>query len=93
MKKHMNIHMLTLVQFVKTFENSAKLSNCEVKLRNASGVQMKVYGSCRTKIELGRTVFPARFIVVDNLKRPAILGRDFMSRYNVIMNYVLMNQV
>ena len=61
------------------------LSNTHV--RSATGNNLSPMGIVNCTFELGKTVFTNDFIVCQNLKRPLILGRDFLMKNRVTVRY------
>ena len=61
------------------------LSNTHV--RSATGSNLSPLGIINCTFELGKTAFTSDFIVCKNLKRPLILGRDFLIRNRVTVRY------
>ena len=47
------------------------------KLRNASGMDMKIHGLTTIKFKMGNTIFVQDFMICEDLVRPCIIGRDF----------------
>jgi transposase InsO family protein len=80
-----DVSVLQYKEFKRIFGNN-KLSKCDLNLRNASGMPMKVMGCCKTKIEIGGSLFPQKLLVLETLKRPVILGRDFMTQYKTVLS-------
>ena len=52
----------------------------EVKIRSATGRDVQTLGKTRTQFKLGITTYTSEFIVCKNLRRPAVLGIDFLRK-------------
>ena len=61
------------------------LSNIHV--RSATGNNLYPLGIVNCTFELGKTAFTSDFIVCKNLRKPLILGQDFLIRNQVTVRY------
>ena len=52
----------------------------EVRIRSATGRDVQTLGKTRTQFKLGITNYTSEFIVCKNLRRPAVLGIDFLRK-------------
>ena len=52
----------------------------EVKIRSATGRDVQTLGKTKTQFKLGVTTYTSEFIVCKNLRRPAVLGIDFLRK-------------
>ena len=52
----------------------------EVKIRSATGRDVETLGKTKTQFKLGVTTYTSEFIVCKNLRRPAVLGIDFLRK-------------
>ena len=52
----------------------------EVRIRSATGRDVQTLGKTRTQFKLGITTYTSEFIVCKNLRRPAVLGIDFLRK-------------
>ena len=52
----------------------------EVKIRSATGRDVQTLGKTKTQFKLGITTYTSEFIVCKNLRRPAVLGIDFLRK-------------
>ena len=74
-------------QFFKKLQGKGfQLKSAGVKLRAASGAFLQVLGSIRLRFEVQGKCFRQTFIIVENLNRDCILGRDFLANYNCIID-------
>ena len=55
----------------------------DVKIRSATGRDVQTLGKTRTQFKLGITTYTSEFIVCRNLRRPAILGIDFLRKNRI----------
>ena len=67
-------------------QNSKPLEEVNLSLRSASGNLLKVYGQTVVNITMGNRSFETLVKVVDLGDRTTILGLDFMTTYNCILN-------
>ena len=67
---------LTKIQFIQN-----------ISVRSATGSNLTPIGLVNCSFELGRIKFNGDFIVCKNLTRPLILGRDFLIRNHVTVQY------
>ena len=76
------------IGFCKDMEsqNSKPLEEVNLSLRSASGNLLKVYGQTVVNITMGNRSFETLVKVVDLGDRTTILGLDFMTTYNCILN-------
>ena len=76
------------IGFYKDMEsqNSKPLEEVNLSLRSASGNLLKVYGQTVVNITMGNRSFETLVKVVDLGDRTTILGLDFMTTYNCILN-------
>ena len=51
-----------------------------VRIRSATGRDVQTLGRTKTQFKLGVTTYTSEFIVCRNLRRPAILGIDFLRK-------------
>ena len=51
-----------------------------VRIRSATGRDVQTLGKAKTQFKLGITTYTSEFIVCKNLRRPAILGIDFLRK-------------
>ena len=51
-----------------------------VRIRSATGRDVQILGKTRTQFKLGVTTYTSEFIVCKNLRRPAVLGIDFLRK-------------
>ena len=58
-----------------------------ISVRSATGSNLTPIGLVNCSFELGRIKFNSDFIVCKNLTRPLILGRDFLIRNHVTVQY------
>ena len=59
-----------------------QMTNSSVTVNTASGQNIGVTGDICISFKIGRTYsFTHRFVVLENLSRPFILGEDFMSKH------------
>ena len=54
-----------------------------VRIRSATGRDVQILGKTRTQFKLGVTTYTSEFIVCQNLRRPAVLGIDFLERIDL----------
>ena len=52
----------------------------DVRIRSATGRDVQTLGRTVTQFKLGVTTYTAEFIICRNLRRPAILGIDFLRK-------------
>ena len=52
----------------------------EVKIRSATGRDVQTLGKTKTQFKLRVTTYTSEFIVCKNLRRPAVLGIDFLRK-------------
>ena len=55
----------------------------DVKIRSATGRDVQTLGKTRTQFKLGVTTYISEFIFCRNLRRPAILGIDFLRKNRI----------
>ena len=67
-------------------ENSKLLEEVNLSLRSASGNLLKVYGQTVANITIGNRSFETLVNVADLGDKTTILGLDFMTMYNCILN-------
>ena len=58
-----------------------------MKLVNADGSGVVPMGSANMRINLGDTEISQDFVVVDKLSAPAILGCNFLKKYNILIDF------
>ena len=65
--------------------NDAKLMPMmrDVRIRSATGRDVQTIGKTRTQFKLGVTTYTSEFIVCKNLRRPAVLGIDFLRKNRI----------
>ena len=51
-----------------------------VRIRSATGRDVQILGETRTHFKLGVTTYTSEFLVCKNLRRPAVLGIDFLRK-------------
>ena len=51
-----------------------------IRIRSATGRDVQTIGKTRTQFKLGVTTYTTEFIVCKNLRRPAVLGIDFLRK-------------
>lgn len=56
-------------------------------LRTAGGYGVSVIGETIEKIKIARKWFSVKFLVIENLPRPMILGTEFLSEHGVIIDF------
>ena len=56
-------------------------------LRTASGTPLYVIGSCDLNINFSGLIVPHNVLIVRNLQENLILGSDFLSQNDVIIDY------
>ena len=54
-----------------------------VRIRSATGRDVQTLGRTKAQFKLGITTYCSEFIVCRNLRRPAILGIDFLRKYRL----------
>ena len=54
-----------------------------VRIRSATGRDVQTLGKTKTQFKLGVTTYTSEFIVCRNLRRPAILGIDFLRKNRI----------
>ena len=52
----------------------------DVRIRSATGRDVQTLGKTRIQFKLGITTYTTEFIVCKNLRRPAVLGIDFLRK-------------
>ena len=61
-----------------SLNNKPKLYDCSTNLTTASGDLLSVLGKGRIKLRIAKQFIEHEFVIVDNLNRNGILGRDFL---------------
>ena len=75
-------------QFYKEiFGKNARPRLTGTKLRTADGGLMPLLGETFIHFEISGKVYPHTCLVVRNLNHGLILGRDFMTKYNMVLNF------
>ena len=54
-----------------------------IRIRSATGRDVQTLGRAITQFKLGVTTYTLEFLVCRNLRRPAILGIDFLSKNRI----------
>ena len=57
-----------------------------IRVQTANGVLMRVRGTVRLPIQLGKCNFDQDFVIVDNLKHPVIIGLNLMKKEGINLN-------
>ena len=58
-----------------------------LKVTSANGSPIKVLGVTKCPVTLGNEQYTHTFIVCRNIKRPMILGIDFLRKYRIVTNW------
>ena len=79
--------VLSLRYYREIFGKHAKPYNTPAQLRTADGSKLQLIGESFIKFEINGKVYPHECLIVRNLKHNLILGRDWMEKYNCILNF------
>lgn len=73
----------------KKMRPGLELQKRDIKLRTANGSPLYVEGLCRLQVKVGNKSTPHDFLIVKNLNRNVILGRDWLMQNGVRMYFDL----
>ena len=73
--------------YYRTLHISSICSLVNTHVRSATGSNLSPLGIINCTFELGKTAFINDFIVCQNLTRPLILGRDFLMKNHITVQY------
>ena len=79
--------VLSLKYYKDIYGKHAKPYNSPAKLRTADGTSLQLVGESFMKFQIAGKVYPHQCLIVKNLKRDLILGRDWMEKFNCILNF------
>ena len=54
-----------------------------IRIRSATGIDLKTLGRAKCPYKLGASTYHTEFLVCKNLRRPAILGLDFLRKNRI----------
>ena len=74
-------------RIVENMPEKECLTSTQVKLAAATGDKIKVVGEIDMKFKLGKKVLIHTFIVVENIKRGIIIGRDCLHMHNMQLDF------
>ena len=73
--------------YYKTLHIDSICSVVNTRVRSATGSNLSPLGIINCTFKLGKTAFVKDFIVCQNLTRPLILGRDFLMKNHITVQY------
>ena len=73
--------------YYKTLHIDSIHSIVNTRVRSATGSNLSPLGIIKCTFKLGKTAFINDFIVCQNLTRPLILGRDFLMKNHITVQY------
>ena len=63
------------------------VENFAIKVTLATGSPIKVLGTARCPVTLGNEKYTHTFMVCQNIRRPMILGLDFLRKFRIVTNW------
>ena len=58
-----------------------------ISLQSVDGSFIEIVGSTHLTFKLGNQIFTQKFIICKNISQSIILGRDFLTKHNVIIRF------
>ena len=69
------------------FGRNSRPRNSKLQLKSADGGFLHLLGESYISLDINGKVYPHTCLVVRNLNHSLIIGRDFMTKYNMILNF------